>query len=37
LRDRSAPIILQNNSLSSEGIQYRILAILNAQGPLFIG
>jgi hypothetical protein len=28
---------LTNNSLSSEGIQYRILAVLNAQGPLFIG
>jgi len=24
-------------SLSSCGIQYRILAVLNAQGPLFIG
>jgi hypothetical protein len=28
---------LKNNSLSSNGIQYRILAVLNAQGPLFIG
>jgi hypothetical protein len=28
---------LTNNSLSSNGIQYRILAVLNAQGPLFIG
>jgi hypothetical protein len=28
---------LTNNSLSSDGIQYRILAVLNAQGPLFIG
>jgi hypothetical protein len=27
----------QDNSLSSEGIQYRILAVLNAQGPLFVG
>jgi len=26
-----------NNSLSSSGIQYRILVVLNAQGPLFIG
>jgi hypothetical protein len=28
---------LTNNSLSSSGIQYRILAVLNAQGLLFIG
>jgi hypothetical protein len=28
---------LTNNSLSSEGIQYRILTVLNAQVPLFIG
>jgi hypothetical protein len=28
---------LTNNSLSSDGIQYRIVAVLNAQGPLFIG
>jgi hypothetical protein len=28
---------LTNNSLSSSGIQYRILVVLNAQGPLFIG
>jgi hypothetical protein len=35
--NKSAPIISQNNSLNSEGIQYRILAVLNAQRPLFIG
>jgi hypothetical protein len=28
---------LTNNCISSSGIQYRILAVLNAQGPLFIG
>jgi len=28
---------LTNNSLSSDGIQYRILTVLSAQGPLFIG
>jgi hypothetical protein len=28
---------LTNNSLSSSGIQYRILAVFNAQVPLFIG
>jgi hypothetical protein len=28
---------LTNNFLSSSGIQYRILTVLNAQGPLFIG
>jgi hypothetical protein len=28
---------LTNNSLSSSGIQYRILAGLNDQRPLFIG
>jgi len=28
---------LTNNSLSSDGIHYRILAVLNAQWPLFIG
>jgi hypothetical protein len=28
---------LTNNSLSSSGIQYQILAVQNAQGPLFIG
>jgi hypothetical protein len=28
---------LTNNSLSSSGIQYRFFAVLNAQGPLFIG
>jgi hypothetical protein len=28
---------LTNNSPSSDGIQYRILAVLNAQGTLFIG
>jgi hypothetical protein len=27
---------LTNNSPSADGIQYRILAVLNAQGPLFI-
>jgi hypothetical protein len=30
--NRLAPITSQNNSLRSEGIQYRILAVLNAQG-----
>jgi hypothetical protein len=35
--NKSAPITSHNNSLSFEGIQYRILAVLNAQGPLFIG
>jgi len=35
--NKSAPIISQNNSLSSDGIQYRILTVLNSQGPLFIG
>jgi len=35
--NKSAPITSQNNSLSSDGIQYRIIAVLNAQGPLFIG
>jgi hypothetical protein len=35
--NKSAPITSQNNSLSSERIQYRILAVLNAQGPLFRG
>jgi len=28
--NKSAPITSQNNSLSSDGIQYRILAVLNA-------
>jgi len=35
--NKSAPITSENNSISSDGIHYRILAVLNAQGPLFIG
>jgi hypothetical protein len=35
--NKSAPITSQNNSLSSERIQYQILPVLNAHGSLFIG